>query len=293
MGDIHLHTTKKTPKDTAMATAMLTDTTPVTTLTATTPSKAPPKTPTATPAQERTEIIRRIRTIIRTDQLISGERIGTERALAERLGVTRAALRSALDTMERNHEIVRLIGRKGGIIVSDGKLIRNIDTIESLPAIARRQGFTLDTTVLNATLTVASPVTARHLGLVEGTPVYALSRLRKLSGTPLSLEQSALPARLFPNMLTIPNFGKSLYGTLRNQFSVEVSNAEENLDILEASEEHAMLLNVPTGSPLVRIRRDAYTSDGTPVEHAVDLFVASRIRFTLKATGYVRLSASA
>lgn len=253
---------------------------------------APPQASAATPAQERAEIIRRIRTIIRTDQLISGERIGTERALAERLGVTRAALRAALDAMERNHEIVRLIGRKGGIIVSDGKLIRNIDTIESLPAIARRQGFTLDTTVLNATLTVASPVTARHLGLVEGTPVYALSRLRKLGGTPLSLEQSTLPARPLPDMLRVPDFGKSLYGTLRRHYGIEISDAEESLDVLEASEEHAMLLDVPTGAPLVRIRRDAFTANGAPIEHAVDLFVASRIRFTLKATGYVRLSAS-
>ncbi len=82
------------------------------------------------PREEHAETIRRIRTIIRTNQLTAGERIGTERALAQRLNVTRSTLRAALDTMERSHEIVRLIGRAGGIVVSDGKIVRNIDTIE-------------------------------------------------------------------------------------------------------------------------------------------------------------------
>lgn len=75
------------------------------------------------------EIIRRIHTLVRQMQLRSGEKIGTERALADKLGITRSALRPALSTMECNHEITRRIGRNGGIIVTDGKLIRNINTM--------------------------------------------------------------------------------------------------------------------------------------------------------------------
>lgn len=244
------------------------------------------------PREEHTETIRRIRTIIRTNQLTAGERIGTERAIAQRLNVTRSTLRSALDAMERNHEIVRLIGRAGGIVVSDGKLVRNIDTIESLPDIARRQGFTLDTTVLSATLTTCGPSDARHLGLQTGDPIYRMSRLRRLDGTPLSLEQNTLPAALFPDLLSYPDFGTSLYGMLNTRYDVDVSDAEETLETFEASDEHTALLDIPTGSPVVRIRRDASDTQGRIVEHAVDLFAASRIRFTLKATGYVRLSAA-
>lgn len=244
------------------------------------------------PVDEHKEIIRRIRTIIRTNQLTCGEKIGTERALANRLSVTRSALRTALNQMEQNHEIARLIGRNGGIIVADGKITRNIDTIESLPDIARRQGFSLKTTVLNATLSVCGPSDARHLQLPPGSPIYRISRLRHLDGSPLSLEQSSLPTTLFPNLLTLPGFGNSLYGTLHDHYDTDVSAAEETLETIEASDEHATLLNIPTGSPIVRIRRDAFDTDGRVVEHAVDLFAASRIRFTLKAIGYVRLSAA-
>lgn len=92
--------------------------------------------------------------------------------------------------------------------------------------------------------------------------------------------------------MTYPDFGISLYGTLNTRYDVDVSDAEETLETFEASDEYTALLDIPTGSPVVRIRRDASDTQGRIVEHAVDLFAASRIRFTLKATGYVRLSAA-
>ena len=46
------------------------------------------------------------------------------------LGVSRSDLRNALTVLESDHEIIRKIGRAGGIVISDGRLERNINTVE-------------------------------------------------------------------------------------------------------------------------------------------------------------------
>ena len=83
------------------------------------------------------ELVYRIRARIREQELLPGEKLGSERALAESLGVSRSDLRNALTVLESDHEIIRKIGRAGGIVISDGRLERNINTVESLPTIAK------------------------------------------------------------------------------------------------------------------------------------------------------------
>lgn len=98
------------------------------------------------------ELVYRIRARIREQELLPGEKLGSERALADSLGVSRSDLRNALTVLESDHEIIRKIGRVGGIVISDGRLERNINTVESLPTIARRQGMRVSSKVLQAVI---------------------------------------------------------------------------------------------------------------------------------------------
>ena len=67
--------------------------------------------------KETAESVRqRILQEVRNGSLQPGERLGSERALAERFGVSRATLRLALDALERVGTIRRVPGR-GGVIV--------------------------------------------------------------------------------------------------------------------------------------------------------------------------------
>lgn len=68
------------------------------------------------------ELVYRIRARIREQELLPGEKLGSERALADSLGVSRSDLRNALTVLESDHEIIRKIGRAGGIVISDGRL---------------------------------------------------------------------------------------------------------------------------------------------------------------------------
>ena len=258
------------------------------------------------------EIIYRLRAMIRDHGFLPGEKLGSERGLAESLGISRSDLRMALASMESSHEVIRKIGRTGGIVVADNRLERNINTIESLPVIARRQGFVLTSKVLGAVIAPASIADIRLLGLdrldagalpvgVEhrrssNPMIYDIMRLRSIEDQPLSLEISHLPASLFPQLLT-RDLTEPFYEIFERQYGVVPAKVDETLETVVV--DGPMLdgvdvspLKVPDGTALTRISRVAQDASGRPFALATDLYIAERMRFTMHHSGYVRLSAT-
>lgn len=244
------------------------------------------------PSLDKDAIVRRILSLIEQEQLLPGETIGTERDLSARLGIPRSALRAALKIMERDRRIIRRIGRNGGVIVADGKLVRNLDTIESLPEIARRQGFLLESRVEESRTAAATPGEARRLRIGDADPVVRICRLRFLDGEPFCLERTILPSELFPKLLMDDSYAESLYGTFRSRYGIDVVSSDESLDCVPADDGTASRLGQPEGAPLFRIRRVSTDASGRAVEESEDLFVSSKIRFAMHPVGYVRLSAT-
>lgn len=201
-------------------------------------------------------------------------------------------LRPPLAELESNHEIVRKIGRAGGIVVSDGRLERNLNTVESLTQIAKRQGWALQSIVLSAVVAPASASDMRLLRLPADRPtVYAVTRLRMLGDAPLSVETNHLPAYLFPGFLN-RDLSMSFYGLFQQEYKIRPQRVDETLDYALACEAAAQRLHVPAGAPTLRINRVAYDQQGRPCERATDVYDAARIRFTMHHSGFVRLSAS-
>lgn len=247
--------------------------------------------------------------MIRDRELVPGEKLGSERGLAASFGISRSDLRVAIAVLEGAHEVVRRIGRGGGVMVADQRIERNFNTNESLPVIARRQGFVLSSVVLRASIAPASPSDVRLLELdgsslkSESMPgheawhgedrpmVYDIARLRLLDGEPLSVETTHLPAALFPGFLT-RDLTQPFYTMFEQHYDVHPESVDETMEIIAADEMMAQQLHVAPGTSLVRIRRVTRDIQGRPCERAVDCYRADRMRFTMHHSGYVRLSAT-
>lgn len=237
-------------------------------------------------------LVHLIRVLIREQELQPGERLGSERALAKSLGVSRSDLRTALAVLESSHEVIRKIGRAGGTVVSDGRLERNINTVESLPTIARRQGVRVSSKVLQAVIAPASPSDVRLLRLPGEHPmIYDIIRLRYIEDRPLSLEQTHLPAYLFPQFLT-RDLTAPFYTMFEREYGIRPCTVDEMLESVVGDEHENELLDIDPGTPLMRIHRIAYAADGCPFERAIDMYIADQVRFTMHHSGYVRLSAT-
>lgn len=234
-----------------------------------------------TPADRTCSALRRL---LREERFHPGESLGSERALAQRLGVGRTVLRQALERLEEEGVVRRSLGRTGGVFAHDGRLERHLNTTLGVPEMVRRQGLQVATKVLTATLGVAWPDESRNLALPPDEPVLRIVRLRLVEGVPWSLDTSVLPSRRYPGLLHRDLTG-SLYAVLTGEYGLELDRADETVEAVPADPGQAELLGVAPGAALLEIRRVAHQVDGAPVEYAHDFFRADRTRVHLQKLG--------
>jgi GntR family transcriptional regulator len=206
-----------------------------------------------------------------------GGRLPPERELAERLDVSRSTLRLALHDLERAGVVVRRPGRGGGTFVAAPKVERDLGSFTGLGEYIRRQGLVAGARVIAVALTPAGPQVAGALRLGPDEPVVAVTRVRLADGEPIALERSSFPATRFPG-LAEHALGGSLYDLLRERYGEAPVRAVERIEPVAAEDEHAALLDVPPGTPLLAVERVAYNAAGEPIEHATDLFRGDRTR---------------
>jgi GntR family transcriptional regulator len=211
-----------------------------------------------------------------------GQRLGAERELAARLGVSRSTLRAALDALETAGVVHRVRGRSGGIFVSERRVERDLTSLTSLPAYMRRQGFQSGARVLSTATVGADPETAAALDVPEGALVLEVVRVRLADGEPISLERALFPAERFPDLLD-RSLGGSLYELFEAQYGLVPGEAEERIEVVGAGAAEARLLDVARGAPLLAIARTAWDADGRPFERSHDLFRADRARIVVRA----------
>jgi GntR family transcriptional regulator len=214
----------------------------------------------------------------------AGTRLGAERELAERLGVSRSTLRAALDALETDGAVRRVRGRSGGVFVAERRVERDLTSLAGLPAYLRRQGFQSSARVLSTATLGADEETAAALGLQEGALVLEVVRVRLADGRPISLERARFPAHRFPGLLDRALSG-SIYDLLEGGYGLAAGEAEERVEVVGATAAEARVLDVRPGASLVAIARTAWDADGQAFEHSRDLFRADRVRIVVRVRG--------
>jgi GntR family transcriptional regulator len=208
-----------------------------------------------------------------------GARLGTERELAERLGVARSTVRAALADLERNGVVRRVRGRAGGIFVAERKVERDLTSLAGLPYYLRRQGFESDARVLSTATLEADAETA---AVLDTDVVLEVVRVRLADGEPISLERASFPADRFPGLLDRSLAG-GIYELLQAEYELVPGEAEERIEVVAAGATEARLLGIPRGAPLLAVARTTWDADGHPFERSHDLFRADRARIVVRA----------
>jgi GntR family transcriptional regulator len=211
-----------------------------------------------------------------------GERLGAERELAERLGVSRSTIRAAVADLERTGAVRRTRGRGGGIFVAERKVERDLTSLAGLPAYLRRQGFESDARVLSTATIEADPETAAELGLPAAALLLEVVRVRLADGEPISLERALFPAERFSGLLDRSLAG-SLYELLQSQFGLVPGEAEERIEVVAAGAAEARLLGTARGAPLLAVARTGWDAEGRAFERSHDLFRGDRARIVVRA----------
>jgi GntR family transcriptional regulator len=225
------------------------------------------------------QIEERLAERIESGDLAVGERLPPERELAEWLGVSRMTVRQALGALSARGLVERGVGR-GTFVRAPGKIVHNLSGALGFTAQLGRQGLAAGATVISAAEREAPDAVAAALELEPGAAALRIQRVRSVSGRPLAIEDTWLPAARFPGLLERDLDG-SLYALMRDDYGLEPSEAVERLEPVVARAGEARLLDVPEGAPLMLVERVARAEGQVPVEFARDRHRGDRTRFVV------------
>jgi GntR family transcriptional regulator len=111
-----------------------------------------------------------------------------------------------------------------------------------------------------------------------------LVRIRLADGSPFSVEHLMLPADRFPGLLEAP-LGGSMYELLAERYRTLPKEAVERIEVVSASSDEAMILDVPPGAPLLSVTRTTTDMQDEPIEFSHDLFRGDRTRIVVRTPG--------
>jgi GntR family transcriptional regulator len=210
-----------------------------------------------------------------------GERLPSERELAESFGVSRMTVRQALASLESRGLLERGVGR--GTFLRRAKIEHDLMRVAGFSEVVERQGLEPGARVLSVDERLAPADVARALGLGEGALVVRVERVRLGGGVPLALEDSWIPTDRFP-AFTSHDLGGSLYELMRDEYGLEPVHAVERLEPVIARRHEARALEIAERAPLMLVERTASAADETVVEFARDRWRGDRVHFTIQVS---------
>ena len=226
------------------------------------------------------QVFRDLSAALDGDEWKPGDRMPTERDLAERYGCSLITVRHALGELVREGRIERTRGR--GTFVAQPRIDRDIAGSMSFAEEMKRRGLDPATRLVTGRIEPAGNVVAGVLGLEADDPVVYLERVRLGGGEPLILEQARLPAERFPGLLAFDFEHRSLYDILDERYGTRVVRARESVEPVSVHAREAKLLGVPTRSLALQIDGVAFGADQSPVEVARSFVRGDRTRYYLE-----------
>jgi GntR family transcriptional regulator len=218
---------------------------------------------------------------IGSGELVPGDRVASEPELMRRHGISRATAVKALEHLEQRGLVRREQGR--GTFVEAPRLVQRSARLGSFSEQVRRHGHTPSQRLL----WIAPPQRpADDLGVRArlGDDTVEIRRLRLVDGEPVGVHTTVITRRVAEladlNEESFADERASLYALL-DAAGVQVAEADEHLQAVEASDTEAELLGVRPGSALMRVVRISYGADGGPIEVVDARYRADRFDYSV------------
>lgn len=211
------------------------------------------------------EVKRRMMAALAAGEWKPGEAIPAEPRLAERFGIAIGTLRKAIGELVAENVLVRQQGR-GTFVATHSRdrmlfLFFNIirhDGVKEYPQVE----------LVGFRKARADDEVAERLQLPARAPVFAYRNALRLDGKPVVVDDITVPAELFAGLTAarLQQRTNTIYHLYQHGFGLSVVRTAETVRAVAAPEDIVQLLELPPASPLLMIRRVAFTLGDRPVE---------------------------
>ena len=218
-----------------------------------------------------------------------GDRLPSERHLADRYGVSRVTMRAALVGM-RELGLVSSSASRGWFVEDLGEAERagaatRGPSVQGLADFAAEHGLRVRARVLDVGVRPCTVEEAGKLRLAPGSPLFELHRLRYLDDLVVVSEHNRVPLHFCPSLPDVDFTEASLYATLRRADPPQVPRvADYSVEARRPSDQEQDLLEIDETAPLLVATQLAFNQDDRPLEYTVAAYRGDRYRFTASIT---------
>lgn len=224
-----------------------------------------------------------IKNYIEKFELKAGDRLPSERDMCLEWGVSRTALRSAIQFLVEAHTLesrggsgtyvapvrpVSYTGRAGLVGFSD-----NVRAVGKSPA----------SVLLHAEILPASPHVAKKLRINSGDLVFYLHRLRLVDGLPCMVEKTQVNYAMCPGIENYDFASESLFDVLKTNYGIYVAHGEDRISITRADTQEAELLDIAVDEPVFFETGTAWMDDERRFEYYKSVIRPDRYSFVSEA----------
>jgi len=180
----------------------------------------------------------------------AGDRLPSERELADRLGAARMTVRHAMDALVAEGLLERRHG--SGTYLLPRPVVRFLG-LTSFTQDMRERGLEPGSRLLAFEEVAADDELSARLRVDLGTPVLRFSRLRTGDGRPMAIETTEIARSLAPS-LGPDDLGGSLYELLARRYGIVPASAGVTIGAEAPDAADARLLDLAPGAACLRMR---------------------------------------
>ncbi|NCB32304.1 MAG: UTRA domain-containing protein [Erysipelotrichia bacterium] len=158
-------------------------------------------------------------------------------------------------------------------------VIRQLDKFESITESVEALGFSYQYNVLTQSVVEANKMISEMLQIPIATKVFSYRKLRIIEGKPRSLEHTYIEYSKVKNIEKADLENQSLYRYLRENYKYKIGRSEEEIRIVQASEEESQLLKIKNHSEVLMTTGISYLSGVEPFEYSEVIAIPSFFRF--------------
>ncbi len=222
-------------------------------------------------------IAKEIEYAIETGKYAEGDRIPSERNLAEFYGVQKGTVRSALRILKDKGIIVS--EERSGNYVAHRRIDFDLDAYNSRKVVIEKMGISTSVKLLTFEKINVSGRMSEETGWEIDTPVFRIMRLRYAAGMPMALERAHIKCELAPGLTEEDVHNKSLYESLAVKYNEHVDWAESKVTAAFANGLESELLNIKVARPVMRYEGLVYDKEGRLLEYFDDIILKEQVQF--------------
>lgn len=185
-----------------------------------------------------------ILTAVKNKEFKVGERLPSERELAEYHNISRMTVKKAVDILVDNDYLIRKQG--SGTFVADYQQSYSISPLLSFTKEMEKKGLNYTTKIL-AFNKIKNYKIASKMDLSPDSKLIKLERLRLIENKPFLLEKTFLAADNFKNLKKEELKNNSLFKIIKNKYDIKLSNAEAEVEAVIFNAETAAKMQIKEG----------------------------------------------